>query len=194
MVYENIYDKSEKKRNELVHWLRGSKNCSTVFEWLFERYANEILIAGGNFTLKSLTDKKEYSFNLNPGQYKPAPADYSASMAGYFSSHFFQITRNYHHPVNANVIRNHCNRLNLPNPQALKLIFVVPKGMGDYKKQKIFVDQRDSKSILSDVSAITGIGRSGTNELYSRNIKTVLDLKNSIENPNINQSKEGKEL
>lgn len=86
--------------------------------------------------MKSLTGKEEYSLNLNPGDFKPAPADNSESIDGYFSSHIFQITRNYHHPVNAKGIRKHFELLKLPNPQELTLIFVVPKGLGDYKKQE----------------------------------------------------------
>jgi hypothetical protein len=61
----------------------------------------------------------------------------------------------------------------------MKLVFVVPKGMGDYRKQDIFIDE-SSHGILSDVSVIPGIGI--TKELYDKGIKTVKDLSNALEN------------
>ena len=97
----------------------------------------------------------------------------------------FQITRNYNHPVTTKGIKKHCKLLNLADINELKLIFVVPKGMDDYKKQ----DLMSKDDIFSNISTIPGIGPIGTEQLYSRNIKTVEDLKNAIESPNYEELK-----
>jgi replicative superfamily II helicase len=65
--------------------------------------------------------------------------------------------------------------------------------MGDYKKQDIVVEGI-SQGILSDISKIKGIGRVGTYELYSRNIRTVQELKNAIENSNIHTCEEAQKF
>ena len=62
--------------------------------------------------------------------------------------------------------------------------------MGDYKKQDVVIE----KGILSDISTIEGIGPVGTKQLYSRNIKTVQDLKNAIENLNMHSSEDAQKL
>ena len=186
IVDESILDKSESKRNELVHWLKASKKCSTLLGWLFEGYATQILKTGGDFELLSLNSNNTYKLHLKEGDYQPAPTDTYESIDGYFTPYIFQITRSYNHPVNAKGIRNHFELWNIP-AQELKLIYVVPKGMRDYKKQEIIV-QRTPQGMLSDISAINGIGRVGTKELYSRNIRTVQDLKNAIESSNNQES------
>jgi hypothetical protein len=181
IVDKSILDKSESKRNELVHWLKATNKSATLLGWLFEGYANQTFNAGGTFVLKSLDSDEQCTLDLKEGDYKPAPTDTYESIDGYFFPYIFQITRNYHHPVNAKGIENHCELFKVPNPQALKLVFVVPKGMSDYKKQAI-VDESTTEGILSDISKIAGIGPAGTRELNAINIRTVQDLKNAIEN------------
>jgi hypothetical protein len=193
IVDESIRDKSESKRNELVHWIKATNKSATLLGWLFEGYANEILKAGGDFELKSLNFNESCNLHLNPGEYKPAPTDNYESIDGYFTPYIFQITRNYNHPVNAKGIRKHIELLEIPNAQDLKLIFVVPKGMGDYQDQDIVLEIAP-QGILSNVSAIPGIGLAGTEELHSININTAQDLKNAIENSNINTSVEVQKL
>jgi hypothetical protein len=78
----------------------------------------------------------------------------------------------------------HCESVNF---QELKLIFVVPKGMGDYKKQDVIIENK-SLGVYSDVSVIAGIGPIGTKELYAANIRTVQDLKYAIESSNHQES------
>jgi hypothetical protein len=141
IVDESIRDKSESKRNELVHWLKANNKSSTLLGWLFEGYANQTFNAGGTFVLKSLDSDEQCTLDLKEGDYNPARTDTYESIDGYFFPYIFQITRNYHHPVNAKGIENHCELFKVPNPQALKLVFVVPKGMSDYKKQAILDDQ-----------------------------------------------------
>ena len=181
IVDKSIRDKSESKRNELVHWLNANNKSSTLLGWLFEGYANQTFNAGGTFVLKSLDSDEQCTLDLKEGDYKPARTDTYESIDGYFFPYIFQITRNYHHPVNAKGIENHCELFKVPNPQALKLVFVVPKGMSDYKKQAI-LDESTTQGILSDISKIAGIGPAGTRELNAINIRTVQDLKNAILN------------
>jgi hypothetical protein len=187
IVEKYIQDKSEEKRKKLVDWLKGSTKCSTLLGWLFEGYANQILGKGGYFKLRSLNSDEIIVEHIV--QYRPAPSDTYESIDGYCASKLFQITRNFNHPVNAKGIKKHCDLITFTNPQELKLIFVVPKGMGDdYKKQNILIEELYHGD-LSNVSVIPGIGPSATKKLFSESINTIKDLMNAPNSAGIQKFK-----
>jgi hypothetical protein len=75
IVDKSIREKSESKRNELVHWLKASNQSSTLLGWLFEGYENQTFNAGGTFLLKSLDSDEQCTLDLKEGDYKPARTD-----------------------------------------------------------------------------------------------------------------------
>jgi hypothetical protein len=155
MVEDNIHDKSEKERNKLVNWMKGNPKCSNLLGWLFEGHSNAILSDGGEFTIHSLTDSSCQKIKLERNRYLPARTDNYESIDGYYFDSpnqldLFQITLNYNHPVKAHGIINHIKSMpQLTADIDLRLIFTVPKNMGDYKKQAIVEDASQSTFSLT---------------------------------------------
>ncbi|KAJ3268283.1 hypothetical protein HDV01_003214 [Terramyces sp. JEL0728] len=193
MVDECIIDKSDSKRNELVQWLKGSSKCTTLIGWLFEGYSNKVLSAGGDFTINPLlTSLIQFNLHLDAGDYRPAKTDNCESLDGYYLDgsqkilYLFQMTRNYIHPVKANGIIKLFESMNLnkkPQEIEVRLIFVVPRSMGDYKKQMINMDDV-SKGILSDVAKVRGIGPKSLSILAGKGITTVQQLEIGLKKDN----------
>eukprot|EP00732_Lithocolla_globosa_P000952 Lithocolla_globosa_v1_NODE_384_length_4219_cov_29.823487.p1 type:complete len:491 gc:universal NODE_384_length_4219_cov_29.823487:1886-3358(+) len=186
VVNESITEKSNIKRKELVHWLRGTSKSSALLGWLLEGEATEIFTVGGTFPIRSLSPPgQKTDLVLGPGKYEPAKTDTCESYDGtYFADetktlYFFQITRNYDHPLNAHGLVEYVERMKFSPDLQMRSIFVVPKGMSDYKKQKILFE--GSEGMSSHVSCIRGVGPKAVAALKEKHILTVQHLADAIQ-------------
>jgi len=192
MVNDSISDKSDAKRRELVRWINGTEKGSVLLGWLFEGQSREILTAGGDFKLRSLSDShKDMDLHLAPNAYHHAETSNYESMDGYYYSehervlYLFQVTLNYNHPVKQSGIIKHLKSMDQTekwSAENIRLVFVVCKDMDSFKRQEISGQQSDGMD--SHVSQIPGIGPKYTNKLRNENIETAAQLKDAIDSGN----------
>jgi hypothetical protein len=189
LVDESISDASDSKRNELVHWLGGVSKCSSLVGWLFEGYTHRILDLARTYQIRCLSDDVLMDLALTAHEYVSAPTSNYESIDGHYfekdkkTLYLFQITRSNYHPVKQHGLVEHLKKMNLADRLheiAIKLVFVVPKRLADFKLQKIKpVDY--SKDLSVKVVKIPGIKAYQKATLATKKISSVLELKEAVE-------------
>lgn len=106
----------------------------------------------------------------------------------------FQITISYTHPVKGAGIIKHLQSMNLAEDSELKvyLVFVVPKGMNDFKKQEVPIESISAEHC--PVIELSGIGPTRAEKLKNEGIFTVQQLQNASETNEALQSRYKKKL
>jgi len=151
---KNLLKKIKDERSKLFHMLESSGKTSCFKGWLYENFVHEIMLEGGNFTLRNLKNNEEYLLTINEtqGNYKrfavkekleevlqdvyriPDPATLE-SIDSYLLDDsalwLFQITLNVNHGVKLKGVLKMVDYLNLrervlTTPLKVKLVFVVP--------------------------------------------------------------------
>ncbi|KAI3661901.1 hypothetical protein MP638_005942 [Amoeboaphelidium occidentale] len=195
-VYANIDDKSEEKRKVLIKELKGTSHAGSFLGWMFEEYCKDMLSKSGTYTLRPLLDKKSKSsatagsiklvIPKNNGYIHAATKNYKAIDGYYYGKrnktlYLFQMTLSNSHPVKGSGIIEHIAKMGLSWVAGLKvyLVFVVSKGMRNFKKQKIELEKRFSSK--SDLTVLKGVGPVGAKELSDEGIETVKEFLEAVE-------------
>ncbi|KAJ3270982.1 hypothetical protein HDV01_007132, partial [Terramyces sp. JEL0728] len=192
-ITDRIQEMSDAERKNLVQWLKGDSKSATILGWLFEGFCNEFLKNGRELELHKLSDNN--IVEMTPDEIITLPANsYVKATSGHYESvdgwwynelnntlYLFQITINYHHPVNARGIIKLIKNNNWEN-QDIKviLIFVVPKGMSDYKRQNIIMIETPADYSTQPVKDIYNIGDARSRKLATQGIKNIGQLENAL--------------
>jgi hypothetical protein len=166
MLAERLNQNLNDNRKLLMKWLDGSDKGSSFAGFLFDKFAHERLLDGGQFEMRSLSNSSRSMIDINQtiGQYSrfkpnfllddifkyvyqiPEVPNYPSIDSFMISENavlMFQITMRESHPVKLSSLVTLLDSLgqlddDQENPLLAQLIFVVPKGMGEnYRKQDI---------------------------------------------------------
>ena len=167
LMHQSLERKLHTERNLLIHWLDGAGKASVFRAWLFENFAHEEFLEGGEYVMTSLEThqtKEQLSIDGNAGHYKRFKLDVPVkealldthqipeasnlqSIDSYIQTKdglwMFQMTLNFEHKINLEGILNLLRFLQLEekvkaDPTFAKLIFVVPSRMvSKFRKQVI---------------------------------------------------------
>lgn len=164
MVYKNITDKSEKKRQDFLTSINDFSERSEFRSWLFEGYCMEKPIKGGEFSLVPLRhgvsnrgSVSGVNLEIPLNSYVHAKKKDFESIDGHYydeqqnTLYLFQTTTKQTHPVKARAILKHLESMNLSNTDGLSvnLVFVVPTGMNDFNLQEIVMEDVFGKGIAN---------------------------------------------
>lgn len=210
IVERNMVDESESRRAEFVRDMNGIAKAASVIDWLFEVYCkNRFLNKVEKFTIQPLcANRQGFEFSLSPGTFVHLDKDRCESFDDKYydertnTLYLFQIDRNNHNGIKGRDIKKQLcihfgETLESGNQTRhiddilkllvdtisqldIRIIFIVPKGMNDFKRQEIEFEDF-SKGTLSDVCNGAGIGRGKSLQLFKKRIHNVGQLKAMIE-------------
>lgn len=205
-ILTRIQEMDYADRKRLVQWLKGDSKSATLLGWLFEGFCNEFLKNGIELELRKLLENNtreaiaDEKITVPSNSYVKAASVNNESVDGWWYNelnntlYLFQITINYHHPVNARGIIKLIKNNNWDN-QNIKvvLIFVVPRGMSDYKRQDIIMIEIPTDYAAQPVKDIHNIGDARSRKLAKQGIRNIGQLENAlkkrkVENPDFLQN------
>ncbi|KAJ3310797.1 hypothetical protein HDV04_004662 [Boothiomyces sp. JEL0838] len=166
---------------------------ATLLGWLFEGFCNEFLKNGRELELRKLLENNtreviaDEKIAVPSNSYVKAASVNNESVDGWWYNelnntlYLFQITISYHHPVNARGIIKLIKNNNWDNQNIkVMLIFVVPKGMSDYKRQDIIMIETPTDYAAQPVKDIHNIGDARSRKLAKQGIRNIGQLENAL--------------
>jgi hypothetical protein len=207
MLGDRLIKRLNDERKKLVDWLEGIGKESLFSAWLFETFVHYCLSDGGRFDLRSLADSSITTVEINQtiGQYSRLSTN--IALADVFKNGhqmpessnqlsvdsymmvgatimMFKFTRNEKHPVKSSGLIAFLDSLNQlkavrTNPSVAKLIFVVPKSMGNnFQTQDItFMEELVGEDLQTMVcTEVHGIGKGKSKKLKKFGIHNCVEL------------------
>lgn len=180
----------------LIDWVKGTPQSGSFLGWMFEGYCKQLLSKGGEFDLIPLGDQASTSaapagniklvIPKKNGYIHAATKNYKSIDGYYYDNtkndlYLFQMTLNYDHSVKGSGIIEHLEKMGLMGVAGLTiyLVFVVSKGMEEFRRQTI--KTKEGFSSKSDLTVLKGVAGKKAEELSAEGIETVKQLLEAAE-------------
>jgi hypothetical protein len=184
LIEQTLEAADDSQRDTLVRFMRGVSVASQMVGRMFEGACHRLLENGGTFTLCPLSrNETRLELYLSRGMYVRASRLTQGAFDGYYydseNSHLvlFQITIDYNHGICVSGIRQILSDLTLLDKMdqvSISMIFVVAKGMEDFKEQPF--DRTEPVTLDSNISLIHVIGPKVTSALAAQRVFCVNDF------------------
>ncbi|KAI3633541.1 hypothetical protein MIR68_008488 [Amoeboaphelidium protococcarum] len=189
-VQKSIIDQSEHDKFMFISLLKADPRASSLLGWIFESDMRKKLTSGGQFELLPLGDSLavggSVSLDFGANQYKHVHSSNYPVFDGLLELapnqlYLFQITLNYDHDVKSGSLIEFLVKEGYADREDLNinLVFVVCKGMDDFKARKIELEMRSIENC--PVKSLSGIGIKRAASLANHGYNTASELINGVE-------------
>ncbi|KAI3640633.1 hypothetical protein MIR68_001511 [Amoeboaphelidium protococcarum] len=189
-VQKSIIDQSEHDKFMFISLLKADPRASSLLGWIFESDMRKQLTSGGQFELLPLEDSPavggSVALDFGANQYKHVHSQNCPVFDGLLELapnklYLFQITLDYNHDVKSGSLIEFLVKEGYADRKDLKinLVFVVCKGMDDFKARKIEPEMRSIENC--PVESLSGIGIKRAASLANHGYNTASELINGVE-------------
>lgn len=183
-IQECIGNRNDEERRRFVDMIKAEPLVAPLVGHMFEAECRRFLSRGGEFCVFPLSNGvNAFRLKLKEGDFKATDVANFPAIDGYFFDeglkclYCFQMTIAQNHPVKIGgfkIMLEFLGLTKLYDSIDIRLIFLVPEGMEDFKMQGY--DRTEPIHIDSDVSLVDGIGPKFTEQLNKQGICTIRDL------------------